>query len=66
MERLRPLNPGDALQRRDLGVALLRADQPGRAIDHLNAYLEAGPDAEDSASVRQILGQARALVARWN
>ena len=66
MERLRQLKPADALLRRDLGVALLRAERPGRAIDHLNAYLEAGPDAEDAAAVRQILAQARALVARWN
>lgn len=66
MERLRQLNPADARLHRDLGMALLRAERPGRAIDHLNAYLEAGPDAEDAAAVRQILGQARALVARWN
>ena len=66
MERLRQLNPDDLLQRRDLGVALLRAEQPGRAIDHLAAYLEAGPDADDAEVGRQFHSQARALVARWN
>jgi regulator of sirC expression with transglutaminase-like and TPR domain len=66
MERLRQLNPDDAMQRRDLGAALVRADQPGRAIDHLAAYLQdaaAGPDAD---AVRKLLGQARGMVARWN
>ena len=66
MERLRQLNPDDSLQRRDLGVALLHAEQPGKAIDHLAAYLEAGPDADDAEAVRQFQSQARALVARWN
>ena len=57
MERLRQPNPDDLLQRRDLGVALLRAEQPGRAIDHLTAYLAAGPDADDAEAVRQFLAQ---------
>ena len=66
MERLRQLQPDDALQRRDLGAALVRAERPGRAIDHLTAYLEAGPAAEDAEAVRKILARARGLVARWN
>ena len=66
MERLRQLNPDDALQRRDLGVTLLRAGEPGRAIDHLNAYLEWRRAQDEAAAVREFLDQARALVARWN
>jgi regulator of sirC expression with transglutaminase-like and TPR domain len=66
MERLRQLSPADVLQRRDLGASLLHAGQPGRAIDHLDAYLNAVPQAEDAAAVRELLRQARRQVAAWN
>jgi regulator of sirC expression with transglutaminase-like and TPR domain len=66
IERLRQLTPDDPLQRRDLGVSLLHAGQPGRAIDHLTAYLGARPDAIDADKVGQFLRQARGEVARWN
>jgi regulator of sirC expression with transglutaminase-like and TPR domain len=66
MERLRQLNPADTLQRRDLGTSLLHAGQPGKAIDHLRAYLAAVPQAEDAEVVRQLLGRARRQVAEWN
>jgi regulator of sirC expression with transglutaminase-like and TPR domain len=66
IERLRQLNPGDPLQRRDLGATLLQAGYPGRAIDHLQAYLQASPQAGDADMVRKLLMQARACVARWN
>jgi regulator of sirC expression with transglutaminase-like and TPR domain len=66
IERLRQLDPHDPLQQRDLGVCLLHAEQPGRAINHLNAYLAAAPDAGDAATVRQMLAKARGQVARWN
>jgi regulator of sirC expression with transglutaminase-like and TPR domain len=66
MERLRQLNPADALQRRDLGTSLLHAGQPGKAIDHLNAYIASVPQAADAEIVRQLLGRARRQVAEWN
>jgi regulator of sirC expression with transglutaminase-like and TPR domain len=66
MDRLRQLDPHDPLQHRDLGVSLLQMGQPGKAIDHLNAYLGALPDAEDAATVRGLLRQAHTLVAGWN
>ena len=65
-ERLRQLHPDDALQRRDLGIGLLHAGEPGRAIDHLTAYLTSFPDAADVKAVRQFLDQARGEVAKWN
>jgi len=65
MERLRQLNPDDLLQRRDLGAALIRAGQPGKAIDHLRAYLDGAPP-EDGDSVQGLLNQARAAVSHWN
>jgi regulator of sirC expression with transglutaminase-like and TPR domain len=66
IERLRQLDPSEPLQKRDLGACLLQADQPGRAIDFLQAYLTDAPDAEDSGTVREMLARARSLVARWN
>lgn len=66
IERLRQLSPNDPLQRRDLGATLLQAGQAGRAIDHLQAYLRDAPQAGDAETVKQLLMQARASVARWN
>jgi regulator of sirC expression with transglutaminase-like and TPR domain len=65
-ERLRQLAPHDASQRRDLGATFLHVGQPGKAIDHLEAYLAAVPDCADGAAVRQLLFQARGQVAKWN
>jgi regulator of sirC expression with transglutaminase-like and TPR domain len=64
--RLRQLSPHDPVLRRDLGITLLQGDQPGPAIAHLAAYLEAVPGAADAATVSQLLRQARGKVARWN
>jgi len=66
MERLRQLDPEDPLQRRDLGASLLQVGQPGKAIDHLTAYLSAAPAAADAETVQQLLQQARKAVAGWN
>ncbi len=66
IERLRQLAPHDLLQRRDLGATLYRAGHTGRAIDHLEAYLSASPQAEDAAEVEQMLNRAKAAVALWN
>ncbi|HTU20150.1 MAG TPA: transglutaminase-like domain-containing protein [Gemmataceae bacterium] len=66
IERLRQLSPHDPLQRRDLGATLFQAGQAGRAIDHLQAYLQASPKAGDADTVKQLLSQAQASVARWN
>jgi regulator of sirC expression with transglutaminase-like and TPR domain len=64
--RLAQLIPGDPTQRRDLGVLLVQADQPGRAIDHLQHYLDAAPAADDAEEVRKFLAKALAEIARWN
>jgi len=66
LNRQRQLAPGDASLRRDLGITLVRARKHGPAIDHLKAYLESAPYAEDAEEVRQALGRALAEVARWN
>ena len=42
---------------RDLGLILMRKQQSGEARSHLQAYLEAAPDAEDHAMVRSYISQ---------
>jgi regulator of sirC expression with transglutaminase-like and TPR domain len=64
--RLVQLVPDDPVQRRDLGVSLFHAGRPGRAIDHLQTYLDLVPDAPDGDEVRTFLSDAKAAVARWN
>jgi regulator of sirC expression with transglutaminase-like and TPR domain len=65
-ERLRQLMPHDATQCRDLGAAYLQDGQPGKSIDHLEAYLAAVPLGEDAKEVQQLLRQAKSLLAKWN
>jgi len=65
-QRLVQLIPDDPTQRRDLGVLLVQADHHGRAIDHLQHYLEAMPDADDAGEVQKFLAKALGEVSRWN
>jgi regulator of sirC expression with transglutaminase-like and TPR domain len=60
------LNRNDPTQYRDLGVALVHADQHGRAIDPLTHYLKASPDSVDAPIVKKFLNAARRTVAQWN
>jgi regulator of sirC expression with transglutaminase-like and TPR domain len=64
--RLLQLNPHDAGLRRDLGVCLARHGQPGKALSHLLAYVNAVPDAEDAPAVAEILKVTRQRLAEWN
>jgi regulator of sirC expression with transglutaminase-like and TPR domain len=66
IRRLTQLVPTDPTQRRDLGVSLVRAGQCGQAMQHLQAYLEMAPMADDAAAARQFLREARKQVAKWN
>jgi regulator of sirC expression with transglutaminase-like and TPR domain len=66
MERLRQLDPEDVWLRRDLGVCLVHAGQPGKAIEHLEAYLRAEPEKSDMPEVRAFLDRALTEVGRWN
>jgi regulator of sirC expression with transglutaminase-like and TPR domain len=66
LDRLRQLAPEDASVQRDLGICLVHAGKPGKAVDLLRAYLEAAPEAMDAESVRDMLRRARAAVAAWN
>jgi regulator of sirC expression with transglutaminase-like and TPR domain len=64
--RLVRLLPREVIERRDLGVCLLRSGQPGRALDHLEAYLSAETVPADAEAVRGLLAEARKELARWN
>jgi len=56
----------DPLERRDLGMLCLQLDRPGEAVDPLEAYLKARPDADDAKAVGNLLAAARSTLARWN
>ena len=64
--RLRQLSPEDISLRRELGISLVHAGQPGRAVEHLEAYLHGVSDNEDKAQAQAFLNQALAEVGRWN
>ena len=49
-----------------LGVCLARHGQPGKALDHLQAYLDAEAEAEDAATVTAILKATQQRLAEWN
>jgi regulator of sirC expression with transglutaminase-like and TPR domain len=66
LRRLATLTRDEPLERRDLGVCLLHADRPGEAIDHLRAYLDAQPEADDAETVATLLSTARREVASRN
>lgn len=66
IERLRQLEPHNPQHHRDLGVCYIRSAQPGKAIDHLQSYLAAVPQASDAEAVKNLLQQARRSLAQWN
>jgi regulator of sirC expression with transglutaminase-like and TPR domain len=64
--RLAAVARDDPAEHRDLGMICLQIDRPGEAIDPLQAYLTARPDADDAATVAELLKTAQSIVARWN
>ena len=64
--RLAALNPGDPHEQRDMGMLCLQLDRPAEAIDPLQAYLTARPQADDAETIRPLLRTARREVAQWN
>jgi regulator of sirC expression with transglutaminase-like and TPR domain len=66
MERLYLLNTRDVVLRRDLGAALVKVGQFGKALDHLRFYLEQAPEADDVKVIDKILKNAERQVAEWN
>lgn len=64
--RIAALRPGVPEEQRDLGMICLRLDRPAEAIDPLQAYLNAAPEADEAESLRSLLREARRTVALWN
>ena len=64
--RLAAVARDDPAEQRDLGMICLQIDRPGEAIDPLQAYLAALPDADDAETVADLLKTARRIVAQWN
>lgn len=51
---------------RDLGMICLQLDRIGEAIDPLQSYLDARPQADDADTVAGLLSAARRSIALWN
>jgi regulator of sirC expression with transglutaminase-like and TPR domain len=66
IERLRQVAPEDVTQHRDLGICLFRAGRTGRAIDHLQAYLDGSDKPDDADAIKKLMRLARSEVAKWN
>lgn len=66
IRRLMQVIPDDPSQERDLGACLLHCGLPGRAMEHLQAYLTRSPGAEDDTAVRELIKDARRQIAKWN
>jgi regulator of sirC expression with transglutaminase-like and TPR domain len=66
LERLRQLDPDDPALRRDLGVCFAQLGHEGKAVDHLEAYLGAAPQAADAEAVGRLLRKTRHVLAQWN
>jgi regulator of sirC expression with transglutaminase-like and TPR domain len=64
--RLAALRSSDPEEQRDLGMLCLHADRIAEAIDPLQAYLRACPEATDSPTVRGLVRAARREIALWN
>ncbi|EGF32858.1 Protein sirB1 [Oxalobacteraceae bacterium IMCC9480] len=65
-QRLLILLPGDVAERRDRGLAYARLDCPSPALDDIEAYLAARPDAADANVLRGQLPSLRAAIRRLN
>jgi len=66
LRRLAALNPGDPREQCDLGMLCLQLDRPAEAIDPLQAYLDARPQAQEAEVIRPLLRAARREMALRN
>lgn len=64
LQRLRQLQPDQAVFHRDLGISHLKTGQPGLAVSHLSVYLKTEP--ADAEAVHPLLAQAHRALAPWN
>jgi regulator of sirC expression with transglutaminase-like and TPR domain len=66
VRRLAALCPDEPLEQRDWGMISLQVDRPGEALDPLQRYVDASPDAPDAEVIRRLLKSARREVAFRN
>jgi regulator of sirC expression with transglutaminase-like and TPR domain len=66
LRRLAALHRDDPVERRDLGMVCLHLGRPGEALDHLPAYLDARPEADDADAIRALLRTAKRDIAQRN
>jgi regulator of sirC expression with transglutaminase-like and TPR domain len=60
------LNPSEASEQRNLGVALVNAGQYRRGLDVISGWLERNPESPDARSMRTYAMELAERVARWN
>ncbi len=66
LQRLRQIAPNDTTQMRDLGMVLLEAGQPGKAIDNLESYLRKTIDPFDYNDVNLLIKKANKDISSTN
>ena len=66
VDRLLVLSPDDVDEMRDRGLLLFRLDRYGQALECMQAYLEAAPDAPDHATIERHIVALRQLIASLN
>ena len=65
-QRLLILLPGDVAERRDRGLAYAHLDCPNPALEDIETYLAARPDAVDADVLRERLPSLKAAIRRIN
>ena len=66
LNRLRQIAPNDPSHMRDLGVALLQAGHPGKALINLESYTQYVPSAIDDNDIQAWIKQARKDISNRN
>jgi regulator of sirC expression with transglutaminase-like and TPR domain len=66
LRRLVALSDNEPQEHRDLGMVCLYAGRSAESLDHLGAYLDAQPQAEDAEAIRALLRAAQRDVAERN
>lgn len=66
LQRLVILQPEDFIAKRDRGYAYANLECPQAALQDLEAYLQAYPQASDAAMLNQLLQQLRQAASRFN
>jgi regulator of sirC expression with transglutaminase-like and TPR domain len=66
MERMLQINPDEARLHRDMGIGLVELGRPGKAIEHLQSYLQSEPGPEEGEITQKWLRRAQRELSRWN